>query len=177
MSQRFTIDQALQLLQIIALESSDDEYSDSKSDELNNVIADTQNKEDSSDSDDEYTNQEAPINTNDGARARSSSDNDEQILLSKSRSHWRRSVPSQVTTGRLQQPNIVRIRAGSTSYSTSSIIRSSPLSLFRILFNEPIQRNIQKCTTSEAHRATGNNCWTFTLDVLDKLVKLIVHVA
>ena len=50
------------------------------------VIVDIQNKENSSDSDDEYTHQEAPINTDDGARARCSSDNDEQILLSKDRS-------------------------------------------------------------------------------------------
>ena len=70
-----------------ALESSDGEYSDSKSDELNNVIVDIQNEKNSSDSDDEYTNQEAPINTDDGARARSSSNNDKQILLSKDRSH------------------------------------------------------------------------------------------
>ena len=100
MSQRFAADQALQLLQIITLESSDDEYSDSKSDELNDVIVDIQNEEDFFDSNYEYTNQEAPINTDDGARARSSSDNDEQILLSKNRSHWRRSVLSQVITGR-----------------------------------------------------------------------------
>ena len=68
MSQRFAADQALQLLQIIALESSDGDYSDSKSDELSNVIVDIQNKENTSDSDDEYTNQESPINTDDGAR-------------------------------------------------------------------------------------------------------------
>ena len=66
MSQRFAADQALQLLQIIALESSDGKYLDSKSDELNNVIVDIQNKKNSSDSDDEYTNQEVPINTDDG---------------------------------------------------------------------------------------------------------------
>ena len=66
MSQRFAADQALQLLQIITLESSDDEYSDSESDELNNLIVDIQNEEDFSDSNDEYTNQEAPINTDDG---------------------------------------------------------------------------------------------------------------
>ena len=40
MSQRFAADQVLQLLQIITLESSDGEYSDSKSDKLNNVIVD-----------------------------------------------------------------------------------------------------------------------------------------
>ena len=56
MSQRFAADQALQLLQSIALESSDGEYSDSKFDERNNVIVDIQNKENFSNSDDEYTN-------------------------------------------------------------------------------------------------------------------------
>ena len=84
MSQRFAADQALQLLQSIVLESSDGEYSDSKSDELNNVIADIQN---SSDSDDKCTGQEVPINTNDGARARNSCDSDEKSLLSKDGSH------------------------------------------------------------------------------------------
>ena len=79
MSQRFTANQALHLLQSIALESSHSEYSDSESDEANNVIADIKSEEDSSDSDNKYINQEAPTNTDDGARARSSSDNDEQV--------------------------------------------------------------------------------------------------
>ena len=87
MSQRFAADQALQLLQSIALESSDGEYSDSKSDEVNNLIAGIQDEVDSSDLDDEYTNQEAPTNTNDGARARSSSSNDEKNFLGKDGSH------------------------------------------------------------------------------------------
>ena len=107
-------------------------------------------------------------------RARSSSDNDDQILLSKDRSHLRRSVPSQVTTGRLQQHNIVRIRAGPTSHFTSCIIRGIPLFSFRIFFNEPTLKNILKCTTSEAHRVIGNNSWTVTLNELDKLMGLIV---
>ena len=162
------------MLQIIALESSDGDYSGSKPDKLNNVIVDIQNKENSSDSDDKYTNQEAPINTDDGARARSSSDNNEQIFLSKDRSHLRRSVSSQVTTGQLQQHNIVRIRAGPTSYFTFNIIRGIPLSSFCIFFNEPTLKNILKCTTSEAHRVTGNTNWTITLDTLDKLMGLIV---
>ena len=86
----------------------------------------------------------------------------------------RRSVPSQATAGRLQKQNIVRIRAGPTSYFTSSIIHGSPLFSSHILFNEPMLRNTQKCTTSEAHRATGNNSWTVTLDELDKFIGLIV---
>ena len=107
MSQRFAADPALQLLQIIALESSDSEYSDSKSDELNNVIVDIQKRK-------ILLIQMANIQTRKHQStqmmesARSSSDNDDQILLSKDRSHWRRSVPSQVTTGQLQQHNIVR---------------------------------------------------------------------
>ena len=94
--------------------------------------------------------------------------------MSKDRSHLRRSVPSQVTTGRLQQHNIVKIRAGPTSYFTSSIIRGIPLSSFRIFFNEPTLKNILKCTTSEAHRVIGNNSWTVMLDELNKLMGLIV---
>ena len=130
MSQRFAADQALQLLQSIALESSDGEYSDSESDEVSNVIADIQNKEDLSDLNDEYINQKAPTNTDDGARAQSSSDNDEQTLLGKDTSHWRRSVPSQVTTARLQQHNIVRIHAGSASYSTYAVVLFLPSTFF-----------------------------------------------
>ena len=87
MSQRFAANQALQLLQSIALEFSDNKYSDSKSDEVNNVIMDIQNKEDSSDSDDEYINQEATTKTDDGVCARSSSNNHEQTLLGKNGPH------------------------------------------------------------------------------------------
>ena len=65
MSQRFFADQAFQLLQSNALESSDVEYKNSESDKLNNVIADIQNEENSSDSDDEYTDQKAQTNTDD----------------------------------------------------------------------------------------------------------------
>ena len=77
MSQRFAADQALQLLQSIVLECSEGKYSDSESNEVSNVIADIQNEKDSSDLDDEYINQEVPTSTDDGARARSSNDNDE----------------------------------------------------------------------------------------------------
>ena len=61
MFQRFAINQVLQLLQSIALESSDGKYTDSEFDEVNNVIADIQNEEGSSDSDDEYINQVAQM--------------------------------------------------------------------------------------------------------------------
>ena len=94
MSQMFAADQGLQLLQSVTLESYNGEYPDLESDEINNVIVGIQNVVDASDSDDEYTDQEAPTNTDDGARARSSSDNDEQTLLGKDGSYGLRSVLS-----------------------------------------------------------------------------------
>ena len=96
MSQRFAADQGLQLLQNIALdlESYNGEYSDSESDEINNVIVDIPNLKDSSDSDGEYTDQEAPTNTDNGVRTRSSSNNDEQTILGKDGAHRLRSVSS-----------------------------------------------------------------------------------
>ena len=59
MSQRFAAEQALQLLQSIALESFDSEYSNSEFDEVNlkkstTMIADFQNEEYSYDSDDKF---------------------------------------------------------------------------------------------------------------------------
>ena len=148
MSQRFAADQALQLLQSIALESSDGEYSDSKSDELNNVIADIQN---SSDSDDKCTDQEVPINTNDGARAGNSCDNDEKNPFEQRRIPLRRSVSSQVTAGRHQQHNIVRIHARlhhiphPTSYAAVLFLRSASFSTspcLEIFRNALLQRHI-----------------------------------
>ena len=76
MFERFAANQGLHLLQSITLEFSDGRYSDCKSDEVNNVIMDIQNEEDSSDLDDKYINQKAPSKTDDGVRGRSISDND-----------------------------------------------------------------------------------------------------
>ena len=69
MSQKFAAEQALQLLQSIALESSEGEYLDSEFDQVSKVIGDIQNEEDSFDLNDKHTDQEAPTNTDDGVRA------------------------------------------------------------------------------------------------------------
>ena len=175
MFQRFAADHALQLLQIIALESSDGKYSDSESDEVNNVIVDIQNKENSSDSDDGYTNQEAPINSDDGARARSSSDNDEQILLAKTDPTGGARFPPKLLLD--DYSNTILLESVQDLlciiFHIQHYTRHSSFS-FRIFFNEPTLKNILKCTTSEAHRVPGNNSWTVTLDKLDKLMGLIV---
>ena len=140
------------------------------------MIADIRNEGDSSDLNEKYTDHEAPTNTDNGARARSSNDNHQQTFLGQDKFHWRRSVPFQVIARQLQHHSITRIRicVGPVSDSTSRLKRGSALSSNCILFNELMLKNIQKCTTVEAHCAIGNNRWTVTLDELDKFVELIV---
>ena len=162
------------MLQSIALEPSHGEYKDSESDAFNNAIADIQTEEDSSDSDDEYANQEAPTNTDDGVRARSSSDNDKQTLLAK----------TDPTGGAQLPPKSLQDNCSSTILLKSvqdlhQILH--PASYVAVFFlrsasflNEPMLRNIQKCTTAEAHLAIGKNSWMVTLDEIDKFVGFIV---
>ena len=76
---------------------------DSESAEVSNVIADIQNEENSSDSDDDYAEEGVTTNTDDGSRDPDGIDDDRQTILSKSGSQCRRSAPSQVSAGRLQQ--------------------------------------------------------------------------
>ena len=68
----------------------------------------------------------------------------------------------------------MKIRPGPTAYASSRIISDSPLSSFRILFNEPMLRNIQKCTIAEAQRVTSDPNWKIFLDELEKFLGLIV---
>ena len=68
----------------------------------------------------------------------------------------------------------MRIRPGPTAYASSRIISDSPLSSFRVLFNEPMLRNIQKCTIAEAQRVTGDPKWRISVDELEKFLGLII---
>ena len=58
-------------------------------------------------------------------------------------------MPNQGVSGRLQQQNIMRIRPDPSAYASTRIISDSPLSSFRILFNELMLINLQKCTIAE----------------------------
>ena len=161
----------MQLLQSIAAESSDGEYSDSEPDEVSNVIADIQNEEDYSDLDDEYTDQEVPTETDDGARARSNNDNDEKNLLGKDGSPG-----SAQFSPKSMQDNYSSTILLKSMQDLHHISHSASYVIFfvHILFNEPMLNIIQKCTTAEAYLATKNNSWTVVLDKLDKFMGLIV---
>ena len=68
----------------------------------------------------------------------------------------------------------MRIRPGLAEYASSHITSDSPLLSFRILFNEPMLRNIQKRTIAEAQRITGDPNWRISLDELEKFFRLII---
>ena len=68
----------------------------------------------------------------------------------------------------------MRIRPGPTAYASFRIIFDSPLLSFRILFHKPMLRNIQKSTTAEAQRVTGDPNWQISLDELEKFLGLMI---
>ena len=142
MSRRLTTTQALGLLRDISSDCSDVEQSD---DDINDV----KNIENSSNSDnDNELDSGAAVSPN-NVNTEAEEENDEQIFRGKDGSCWLALAPNQAVSGRLQQQNIMRIRPSSTAYASSRIISDSPLLWLRILFNEPMLRNIQKCTIAE----------------------------
>ena len=96
------------------------------------------------------------------------------LIQGRDGSKWRKIVMSSAAQGRLQSHNILRFQPGPTSYSTSRIDTDSPASSFRILFDEPMLRNIKKCTVEEGRRRTGDQTWDVSLDKLDKFIGLVV---
>ena len=76
--------------------------------------------------------------------------------------------------GRLQRKNIRSFKPGPTACATSIITESSPLSLFRVLFDKAILRNIRKWIVAEAHCVSGRMNWNMTLDELEKFIGLVI---
>ena len=171
MSRRLTATQALGLLRDISSDCLDGEQSDDDMNDVENeVVQVVLSDEESSDldNDDELDSGAAvsPNNVN--------TEDDEQIFLGKDGSSWQALAPNQAVSGRLQQQNMMRIRPGVTAYVAFRIISDRPLSLFRIFFNGPMLRNLQKCTIAEAQRVTGDPNWRISLDELEKFLGLII---
>ena len=53
-------------------------------------------------------------------------------------------------------------------------MESSPLSFFRVLFDEAMLRNTRKCTVVEARCISDKRNWDVTLDELDNIIRLII---
>ena len=147
-SRRLTATQALGLLRHISSDCSNGEQSDD--DVENEVVQVTLSDEESSNSDNgDELGSGAAVSPN-NVNIQAEEEDDEQIFRGKDGSCWLASAPNQAVSGRLKQQNIMRSRPRPTAYASSRIIFDSPLSSFRILFNEPMLRNIQKCTIAEA---------------------------
>ena len=71
-------------------------------------------------------------------------------IVSRDGSRWQILHPSQRYQGCMQKQNVVKIRPGPTTYSASRVNLNHPLSSLRIFINEPMLRNIRKCTEAEA---------------------------
>ena len=175
MSRRLTSTQALGLLRDISSDCSDGEQSDENMNDVENEIVQvTLSDEESSNSDNDNELDSGATVSSNNVNTEAEEENDEQIFRGKDGSCWLALAPNQAVSGRLQQQNIMRIRPGPTAYAFSRIISDSPLSSFRIFFNEPMLRNIQKCTIAEAQRVTGDPNWKISLDELEKFLGLII---
>ena len=75
-----------------------------------------------------------------------------QDLTGKDGTVWQALATPHVQRGRLQQQNILSFKPGPTVFATSRIMKSSPLSSFRVLFDEAMLRNTRKCNVAEANR-------------------------
>ena len=95
-------------------------------------------------------------------------------IVSRDGSRWQILESSQRSQGRMQKQNVVKIRSGPTAYSVSRVNLNDPLSSLRIFINEPMLRNIRKCTEAEAQQVTKNPNWTISLDDLEKFIGLII---
>ena len=66
------------------------------------------------------------------------------------------------------------LQTWTTAFATSRITESSPLSLFRVLFDEVMLRNIRKCIVAEAHRVSDGMNWDMTDNQLEKFIGLVI---
>ena len=134
---RLTAQQALLQLQDISADCSDGEYSDSELDDALKTDAqaelDSSGEESDIDSsskdDDSYLQNQVQVN---------------QDFYRKDGIAWQAFAISHVQRERLQQKNILSFKPGPTAFATSKINKISALSLFRVLFDEAMLRNIRK---------------------------------
>ena len=164
--QRIAASRALEILQNLSSDCSDNDGSYSEIDPVvNAALASVPAEEsDESDSDDEADDQVTHSVVQGGPN----------LFQGRDGSKWRKIGVSSAAQGRLQSHNIRRFQPGPTSYSTSRVDTESPVSAFRILFDEPMLRNIKKCTVEEGRRRTGIQTRDVSLHELAKFISLMV---
>ena len=160
--------QALLQLQDISADCSDGEYSNSS--ELDDAL--TNDAQAELDSSGEESDVDSPSEDDDSDLQNQVQVN--QDLIGKDGKAWQALAISHVQRGRLKQQNMLSFKPGPTAFATNRITASSPLSSFRILFDEAMLRNKRKCTVAEAHRVSGRMNWDMTFDELDKSIGVVI---
>ena len=153
-------------MQNLLSDCSDNDGSDSETDPVgNSALASVPTVEsDESDSDDEANDQVTHSVVQDGPN----------LIQGRDGSKWQNITVSSAAQGRLQSHTILQFQPGPTSYSTSRVDTDSPVLSFRILFDEPMLRNIKKCTVEKRPNQTGDQNWDVSLHELDKFIGLVV---
>ena len=132
---RIAASRTLEILQNLSSDCSDNDRSDKEIDPVvNAALASVPAVEsDESDSDDEADDQvtHSVVQGKPG------------LIQGRVGSKRRKIAVSSAAQGRLQSHNILRFQPGPTSYSTKRVDTDSPVSLFRILFDKPMLRNIK----------------------------------
>ena len=164
--QRIEAKRALEFLQNLPSDCSDSDCSDSEINPVVNAVLASVPAVDSDEtaSDDEDDDQ-MPHLVDQGRQ---------DLIQGRDGSRWRKIAVSSASQGRLQSHNILRFQPGPTSYSFCHVDTDSPVSSFRVLFDEPMLRNIRKCTVEEGRRQTGDQTWNVSLQELDKFIGLLV---
>lgn len=134
-------------------------------------------------SDDEHE----PLDDQDVAEADLSSDDSEEeptseeedveqptdiANVSKSGIQWYKYSAGAAQAGRAAIVNVMHNRPGPVHYATSRIRHDSPLSAWRLLFDEPMLRKVQNCTVERAH-SSGYDDWDVSLRELEKFIGLM----
>ena len=175
MSRRLIATQALGLLREILSDCSDGAQSDDDMNDVENELVQVAlSDEESSDSDNEDELDSGAAVSPNNVNTEAEEEDDKQIFKGKDGSRWQALASNHAVDGRLEQQNILRIRRGTTAYAASRIISDSPLSSFRVLFNELMLRNIQKCTIAEAQRVTSVPNWKIYWNELEKFLSFII---
>ena len=134
--QRIAASRALVILQNLSSDCSDNDDSDIEIDPVVNAALASVPGVESADShsDDEADDQVTHSVVQGGPG----------LIQGRDGSKWRKIAESSAAQGHLQYHNILRFQPGSTAYFTNRVDTDSPVSSFRILFDEPMLRNIKK---------------------------------
>lgn len=94
---------------------------------------------------------------------------DVEMMKGRDGTKWKR-ITGKFDVARAAVHNIFRARTGPTALARQNIMKDSPYSAFKLMINEKMLRNIQRCTEAEGNRVNGN--WTVSLGEIETFIGL-----